>query len=234
MQCIIREPVDCGSPSQWLVINKIIGERWRRFLWFFLICMSFCTVSFMTSSLFFSPSLPSQHHRHHHRSSSAGVANDTLSCGGGSPVWRIQTESSSRHGAAGLGESGGVRTPVRSRDAVFVFGGRKSRGGFRCFASLLVTFALCQFYPLTLFHPARLFFLFFSLLPPRILLLALENISPYVFISVILTKTTVMSAQAAPFTHTIQHITHLDGKMFITPFPIIFLQIKVSQWHLFP
>lgn len=58
MQCIIREPVDCGSPSQWLVINKIIGERWRRFLRFFLICMSFCTVFFMTSSLFFWAPLP--------------------------------------------------------------------------------------------------------------------------------------------------------------------------------
>lgn len=42
MHCIIREPVDSGSPSQWLVINKIIGERWQRFLEFFLICMSFC------------------------------------------------------------------------------------------------------------------------------------------------------------------------------------------------
>lgn len=49
MHCIIREPVDSGSPSQWLVINKIIGERWQRFLEFFLICMSFCTESFMTS-----------------------------------------------------------------------------------------------------------------------------------------------------------------------------------------
>lgn len=82
--------------------------------------------------------------------------------------------------------------------------------------------------------PSKALFSFLFSFTPRILLLALENISPYVFISVILTKTTVMSAQAAPFTHTIQHITHLDGKMFITPFPIIFLQIKVSQWHLFP
>lgn len=49
MHCIIREPVDSGSPSQWLVINKIIGERWQRFLEFFLICMSFCTEFFMTS-----------------------------------------------------------------------------------------------------------------------------------------------------------------------------------------
>lgn len=48
MQSIIREPVDSGSLSQWLVINKIIGERWQRFLKFFLICMSFCAESFMT------------------------------------------------------------------------------------------------------------------------------------------------------------------------------------------
>lgn len=48
MQCIIREPVDSGSLSQWLVINKIIGERWQRFLEFFLICMSFCAEFFMT------------------------------------------------------------------------------------------------------------------------------------------------------------------------------------------
>lgn len=48
MHCIIREPVDSASPSQWLVINKIIGERWQRFLEFFLICMSFCTEFFMT------------------------------------------------------------------------------------------------------------------------------------------------------------------------------------------
>lgn len=48
MQCIIREPVDSGSLSQWLVINKIIGERWQRFLEFFLICMSFCAGFFMT------------------------------------------------------------------------------------------------------------------------------------------------------------------------------------------
>lgn len=40
MQCIIRAPVDGGSLSQWLVINKIIGERWQRFLEFFLICTS--------------------------------------------------------------------------------------------------------------------------------------------------------------------------------------------------
>lgn len=49
MHCIIREPVDSGSPSQWLVINKIIGERWQRFLEFFLICLSFCIEFFMTS-----------------------------------------------------------------------------------------------------------------------------------------------------------------------------------------
>ncbi len=49
MHCIIREPVDSGSPSQWLVINKIIGERWQRFLEFFLICVSFRTEFFMTS-----------------------------------------------------------------------------------------------------------------------------------------------------------------------------------------
>lgn len=52
MQCIIREPVDSGSPSQWLVINKIIGGRWQRFLEFFLICMSFCCKFFMTSFFF--------------------------------------------------------------------------------------------------------------------------------------------------------------------------------------
>lgn len=49
MYCIIREPVDSRSPSQWFVINKIIGERWQRFREFFLICMSFCTKFFMTS-----------------------------------------------------------------------------------------------------------------------------------------------------------------------------------------
>jgi len=49
IHCIIRDSVDSGSPSQWLVINKIIGERWQRFLEFFLICMSFCTELFMTS-----------------------------------------------------------------------------------------------------------------------------------------------------------------------------------------
>lgn len=48
MQHIIREPVDSGSLSQWLVINKIIGERWQRFLEFFLICMPFCAEFFKT------------------------------------------------------------------------------------------------------------------------------------------------------------------------------------------
>lgn len=43
-----------------------------------------------------------------------------------------------------------------------------------------------------------------------------------------------MSAQAASFSNTVHYITHSDRKMFITPFPIIFLQIKVSPWHLFP
>lgn len=43
-----------------------------------------------------------------------------------------------------------------------------------------------------------------------------------------------MSAQAASFSNTVQYITHSDRKMFITPFPIIFQQIKVSPWHLFP
>lgn len=65
MHCIIREPVDSGSPSQWLVINKIIGERWQRFLEFFLICMSFCTEFFMTSFFI----------------SEGWVANDTVSYG---------------------------------------------------------------------------------------------------------------------------------------------------------
>lgn len=46
MRCIITEPVDSGSLSQWLVINKIIGERLQRFLEFFLICMSFCAEFF--------------------------------------------------------------------------------------------------------------------------------------------------------------------------------------------
>lgn len=48
MRCVIREPVDSGSLSQWLVINKIIGQRWQRFLEFFLICMSFYPEFFMT------------------------------------------------------------------------------------------------------------------------------------------------------------------------------------------
>ena len=37
-----------------------------------------------------------------------------------------------------------------------------------------------------------------------------------------------------PFPNTAQYITRSDSKMFIAPFPIIFLQIKVSLWHLFP
>lgn len=51
MQRIIREPVDSGSLPQWLVINKIIGERWQRFLEFFLICMPLCAEFFKTSFL---------------------------------------------------------------------------------------------------------------------------------------------------------------------------------------
>lgn len=34
--------------------------------------------------------------------------------------------------------------------------------------------------------------------------------------------------------NTVPYITHSESKMFISPFPIIFHQIKVSQWHLFP
>lgn len=77
MHCIIREPVDSGSPSQWLVINKIIGERWQRFLEFFLICMSFCTEFFMISFFI----------------CEGWVANDTVSCGVTRLCFWSQTDS---------------------------------------------------------------------------------------------------------------------------------------------
>lgn len=47
IHCIIREPVDSGSPPQWLVINKIIAGRWWWFLEFLLICMPFFFTKFL-------------------------------------------------------------------------------------------------------------------------------------------------------------------------------------------
>lgn len=80
MHCIIREPVDSGSPSQWLVISKIIGERWQRFLEFFLICMSFCygvLFGLLVSIC------------------EGWVANDTVSYGATCLCWWSQTERAS-------------------------------------------------------------------------------------------------------------------------------------------
>lgn len=103
MHCIIREPVDSGSPSQWLVINKIIGERWQRFLEFFLICMSFCTEFFMTSFFI----------------CEGWVANDTVSygvtclCCGFKLRAAAAAEREERSSMCGV-------APVHSQDPIFV------------------------------------------------------------------------------------------------------------------
>lgn len=101
MHCIIREPVDSGSPSQWLVINKIIGERWQRFLEFFLICMSFCTEFFMTSFSI----------------GEGWVANDTVSYGVTCLCFWSQTDSVRPKQEA---KQRLWRAPVRSQDPIFV------------------------------------------------------------------------------------------------------------------
>lgn len=58
-----------------------------------------------------------------------------------------------------------------------------------------------------------------------------QKVSRCELVAVFSTVTTVMSAQASslqiPFSTS-------EREMFITPFPIIFLQLKVSPWHLFP
>lgn len=101
MHCIIREPVDSGSPSQWLVINKIIGERWQRFLEFFLICMSFCTESFMTSFFI----------------GEGWVSNDTVSYGVTCLCFGFKQSACAPKGEV---KQHVWHAPVRSQDPVFI------------------------------------------------------------------------------------------------------------------
>lgn len=122
MHCIIREPVDCGSPSQWLVINKIIGERWQRFLEFFLICMSFCTEFFMTPFFI----------------CEGWVANDTVSYGVTRLCCGFKLGACSRKREA---KQHVWRAPVHSRHPIFVLWSNPESFPVReLFPPLLITF----------------------------------------------------------------------------------------------
>lgn len=183
MHCIIREPVDSGSPSQWLVINKIIGERWQRFLEFFPICMSFCY--WVLYDFFFS---------------SVKVESLMILC----PMARLACVVDSNWARA-VEERGEAAcegcTCTLARCNILFCGVIQSHFLHKCH------FHRCSsHYYVGLKCATSLFKHCCSVRKPKkavstseFLLLAPEDVSLHVFISVILTITPVMSTQAASF-----------------------------------